>query len=260
MTVSTEKGWWSEFFDDVYADFGLVALDSRAERDTANGVQFIHQKLQLAPGKRVFDQCCGIGRMSIPLARRGVQVIGVDQAPTYAKRAQKTADAEGLSAKYITDDAFSYVAPEACDGAFNWFTSFGYHEDDAINRRMLDRAFESLKPGGRFVLEYMSVPMVLRHFNRCHLDRYQRDGEEWWLIKEPDLDFANGMIRCRWTLMRPGRSVDIREAANRIYMPGDLIMLLQAAGFKEVEMFGAVDGRAFDMQSPRCLLVARRPD
>ena len=259
MGTTAETFWWTDFFDDIYADIGLVPATDRAQFARTATARFIVDTLRLEAGKTVLDQCCGIGRLSLPLADIGVRVIGVDQAPGYAARAQKAADADGLPATFYTHDAFEFVAPEPCDAAFNWFTSFGYHEDDAVNRRMLDRAYESLKPGARFALEYMSVPKVLREFRACHLDRLHQAGEELWLIQEPEFDFAAGMIRCTWTFVRPDKSHEIRRVENRAYMPGELVALLRVAGFENIELLGSIEGEPFDRLSRRCIVVGQKP-
>jgi SAM-dependent methyltransferase len=261
MAMSTDASppWWADFFDDTYADIGLTSASEQAEQRLEAAVAFIARVLELEPGDLVFDQCCGIGRLSLPLAAAGFRVIGVDQAATYTQRAQALADEAGLQCRFVAGDAFELVAPEPCAGAFNWFTSFGYHADDAVNRRMLDRAFESLVPGGRFALEYMSVPRILRDFRACHLDRVQSGGRELWLIQEPRFDFAAGMIRCDWTFMRPDESHEVRRVENRAYMPAEILSLLGAAGFEDLSLYGSIEGEPFDLESPRCIAVGRKP-
>src|SRR5262245_25674439 len=70
--------WWNEFFDDAYADISLVPRTAEAERAQEAAASFLKSKLRLDAGATVFDQCCGIGRLSLPLAARGVRVVGVD--------------------------------------------------------------------------------------------------------------------------------------------------------------------------------------
>lgn len=258
MITTAKESWWTDFFDDTYADIGLVPESEAAERAVAEAAQFIVAVLRLSPGQTVLDQCCGIGRLSRPLAEMGIRVIGIDQAPGYVSRAQSAADADNLPAKFYAADALELVAPEPCNAAFNWFTSFGYHEDDAVNRRMLDRAYESLEPGGWYALDYLSMPKVLREFRPCYLDRFDRDGEELWVIQEPELDFVRGMIVCNWTFMRPDKSHEVRRVENRAYMPNELVALLRLAGFENIELFGSAHGEPFNRLSRRCIAIGQK--
>ena len=51
------------------------------------------------PGERVGDFFCGLGNFSLPIARRGAQVIGVDASEALAERARDNARENGLAAR-----------------------------------------------------------------------------------------------------------------------------------------------------------------
>ena len=136
-----QETWWSTLYDDVLAD---VLLERAEPSEVERTLTFLVGALQLRPGDRVFDQCSGIGSLAVPLARRGFRVVGVEQAPHYAERANFDARASGVDCHVVTGDAFEFVPEVRCRGAFNWWTSFGYEQDDVANRRMLERAFDAL--------------------------------------------------------------------------------------------------------------------
>src|SRR5881394_1515468 len=122
------SNWWQAFFDDDYAAYGLASTKPDV---IAKMCDFIVSTLQLSPGMTVFDQCCGIGRLSVPLAERGIRIIGVDQSAAYIDRARREAQARRLPGEFHVGDAFEFVCAKPCDAAINWFTSFGYCEDDS---------------------------------------------------------------------------------------------------------------------------------
>lgn len=51
----------------------------------------------VGPGVRLLDVACGSGALSIPAARRGAEVVGVDIAPAMVERLAARARAEGLA-------------------------------------------------------------------------------------------------------------------------------------------------------------------
>src|ERR1700742_2310203 len=53
--------------------------------------------LNLAPGTRVLDVGCGVGRWSRMLAARGARVTGVDLSPTMIEQARQRAATEGVA-------------------------------------------------------------------------------------------------------------------------------------------------------------------
>jgi SAM-dependent methyltransferase len=254
MTDSSAR-WWQEFFDEDYASHGLDSIDPAETRRTA---ERIIELLGLEPGARVLDQCCGTGRLSIALAELGLEVEGVDQCAPYIDRARRAASAADVSCAFHEADATHHVASRPCAAVINWFTSFGYSEDDATNRQMLERAFESLEPGGRLVLDYPDFLRVLSSFRDTVLQTSRLpDGGELLVVHENALDSEAGMLRSRWHFIHPTRGRTIRTAAIRIYLPHQLVQLAHDAGFIDATStpHGGDENRG---RTGRVLLVARR--
>jgi SAM-dependent methyltransferase len=247
--------WWTDLYDDLLTD---VLLDGTTAAELAATVRFLAAELALSPGERVFDQCCGVGRLSIPLARWGAEVVGVEQSPRYVERARERAQAAGVSATttFIVGDAFEHVPDRPCAAAINWWTSFGYLPDDAANARMLRRAYEALAPGGRFALDMPNVPGLYAAFRPHEITRRG----EIVMLRESQLDLARGLLHKRWTFITPdGRRVE-RPSTIKLYPPDQLVELLEDAGFGGARVFGGVDGRPIALDSPRCIVIARRPE
>jgi SAM-dependent methyltransferase len=248
--------WWAELYDDLLAD---VLLDGTTAGEIDATVAFLAEQLALRRGDRVFDQCAGNGRLSIPLARWGADVIGVEQAAGYVERARTRAAAAGVAARFVAGDAFEYVADPPCAAAINWWTSFGYLPDDDGNVRMLQRACESIVPDGRFAIDYPNVPGLCAKFVPSDITRRATAGGDVVMLRESRLDLERGLLHKRWTFVTPdGRRVE-RPSTLRLYMPDRLVALLAAVGFVDVRLFGGVDGQPLTLDSPRCILVARRP-
>ena len=62
--------------------------------------------LRVAPGARVLDVGCGIGRWSCRLAARGASVTGIDLSPTMIGQARRRAVARGVAGRceFLTQD------------------------------------------------------------------------------------------------------------------------------------------------------------
>ena len=64
-------------------------------------------------GASILDLCCGPGRHSLELARRGLKVTGVDRTKRYIESAQAKASEKGLrSADFFVADMRTYRQPE----------------------------------------------------------------------------------------------------------------------------------------------------
>jgi len=83
----------------IAGDFGQIAKLNASE---AEG--FI-SRINLKPGMKVLDVACGTGNQSIPAARTGAQVIGLDIAPNLLEQARQRAQAENLKVEFVEGDA-----------------------------------------------------------------------------------------------------------------------------------------------------------
>jgi len=253
------KRWWESFFDDTYADVGLQPLEPE-KRDRLVG--FLADVLDLSVGDTVLDQCCGVGRLSLPLAAAGYRVIGVDRVPAYIERARSAATERGLDLELCCDDAETFVAGRPCDGAFSWFTSFGYDdEDDTPTLRSFERALDSLRPGGRYAVDYLNVPMVCREFRSRQFHHVDEDDPQGLIIlQEPSADFARGVLDNTWTFLHPDGRRESRQVTTRMYMPHEIVRMLRQAGFAhDVQLYGSIEGEPLGFESRRCIVVAEKP-
>lgn len=80
-------------------DFGEIARLNEREAE-----KFV-SRLGLKPGMKVLDVACGTGNVSIPAARTGANVTGLDIAPNLLQQARKRAESEGLKIEFIEGDA-----------------------------------------------------------------------------------------------------------------------------------------------------------
>lgn len=70
-----------------------------------SGAMEFFPALQIAPGERVLDVACGAGQLSLPAARTGATVTGIDIAPNLIEQAKARASAEGLTIRFEEGDA-----------------------------------------------------------------------------------------------------------------------------------------------------------
>ena len=80
-------------------DFGQIA------RAYSPGAAEFIERLDLQSGEKVLDVACGTGNLSIPAARAGAIVTGVDIAPNLVEQAREIAKTEGLHCRFDEGDA-----------------------------------------------------------------------------------------------------------------------------------------------------------
>lgn len=255
---SSKNEWWKEFYDET---FGEIVLQRNDYEDLGLTVSFIKKYLHLKAGDTVFDQCSGTGSVSHALAKQGFNALGVDLIEGYVQTANTISSEHNLPATFEAADAFNYVAPKQCDAAINWYTSFGNSDDDTLNAQMLDRLFDSLKPGGYMALDYFNTALKLRTATDGASQEFTHESKNGPIHIKRDfyLDMDRSMSGSKWTYTHPNGQTHSATGESRLYMPREIFTMVTKAGFEDVQFFGDYQGSKLVLESPRCICVARKP-
>jgi ubiquinone/menaquinone biosynthesis C-methylase UbiE len=108
----------------------------------------------LKPGTAVLDLCCGSGPMSFWFEEQGAKVTGVDFAPYMIALAKQEASRRNSAVEFIEADIFTHNLGQA---RYDLASCFGNSISDfplSDFKKLVKKVHNSLKPGGRFALEY----------------------------------------------------------------------------------------------------------
>lgn len=256
--TALQDGWWNDFFDDIFA---AVLLDrpDMAEREAA--IAFFENHLNITPGDTIFDQCCGTGSLSRTLAAKGYHAIGVDIIPSYITKAQRLVEEGQIrGCSFACSDARIYAPDTPCDAAINWYTSFGYSQDDTDNMNMLHRIFGALKPGGKMALDLTNMSLSMRQAEKTAIYEQETDIGMVKVERRFTFDIPNGMRGSTWRYTLPDGSVQEKSGSSRLYAPREIDAMLRQCGFENITFFGDVDGSPLTMDSPRCICTAQKTE
>lgn len=67
-------------------------------------LQFYKRWLPQSKGARILELCCGTGRLTLPIARDGYNISGVDYTPSMLAQARLKASEAGLEINFIEAD------------------------------------------------------------------------------------------------------------------------------------------------------------
>ena len=124
----------------------------------------VEQLSRLANGGRALEFAIGTGRVALPLARRGVEVCGVDLSESMVRQLRRKPGGRELSvtigdmASTLVEGTFSLVYL-----VFNTIGNLTTQDDQVA---CFANAAIHLEPGGCFVVE-----VGVRHFVACRLAR-----------------------------------------------------------------------------------------
>ncbi len=246
--------WYDQ--DDFWETFFPTLFSSRRWEAAPAEIDSLLELTDLEPGAHVLDLCCGPGRHSLELARRGFRVTGVDRTASYLGAARQKVAEESLEIEFVQEDMRRFVRPGAFDAALNLFTSFGYFEDPADDLQVAKNLYASLKPGGKLVIEMMGKEVLARIFQER--DWAWLDEEEGVImLQERKLSQGWGWIENTWILLR-GTDRKTSTISHRLYAGTEMASLLRQAGFASVTLFGGLDGVPYDQYARRLVVVAKK--
>jgi len=136
------------------------------EKDYESECDLLEQafkKYSLAPAQTILDLGCGTGNHSIPLARRGYQVHGVDLSENMLARAVEKTKTEEFKQPpvFSQGDIRRIDLGRQFDAVVMMFAVLGYQTTNADVLAALRTVGKHLRPGGLFIFDVWYGPAVL---------------------------------------------------------------------------------------------------
>lgn len=242
--------------------YGDAVLYDAEDKQSQNDLPFYLAAARKARGP-VLELACGTGRLSLALARAGVDVTGLDVSAPMLALARKKAAAEGLKAALVRGDARSFRLKRKFKLIFIPFNSMQHLADRAGLERFFASVRAHLAPGGRFVLDVFNphpgylvrdTEELLPVF--CYQDPR---GKEQILVEEQySYDRAAQVSRITWHYTRGRKRFASRKLNMRCFFPQELDALLHYNGFKTLQKYGDFDLSPFTAASPKQVVICRK--
>jgi len=250
LEVPKKIDWWRDFFTGLTLDMWRTAI---SEEQTRSESEFIFSELGVQANARILDVPCGNGRITLQLAAKGLNMIGVDFSDGFLREASNASRSKGLSISFEHREMRDLPWHNEFDGAFCWGNSFGYL-DDSGNADFLKAVFRTLKPGARFLLDASSVAEAI-------LPKIQERSEMQFgdiLFKEENTyDHTMGRLDTRYTFVR-GHEVEERFGSHRIYTYRQIVELLESPGFRMLKSLGSLSGGPFTLGANTLVFVVEK--
>ena len=212
------------------------------------------------PTGRVCECACGTGSMTIPLARLGYAMTGVDLSQDMLFHASQKARGAGLGIPFVCQDMRQLRLHRSMDAVLATCDGVNYLLTDEDVLSFFRAAYAALKPGGGLFFD-VSTPYKLK--NTLGNQLLWQDEEHITYLWQNSWDEASRQVSmqlCFFVREKDGRYRRVDEdQVQKAHSAESLVRLLEQAGFERICVYG--NGR-MDVPHPqeqRWHLAALRP-
>lgn len=217
----------SPWTNKTMSEVSIKHIDNIFLSKTSQQIDFIIKEMLLKDSNKILDLGCGAGRHAISLAKEGLDVTGVDISEFMLIEAEKRAKVARAQINFIQADLAELsklnLRKNSFDGAI------------CLNESGIG-VLGSLKNELNFYKEVYGLlkdesKLVITCFNG--LRRYLKSKDT-----NPKFDFLKGEFK--WSAeVSEGNTL---EETQRMYIPSELTMLLNLAGFRDIKICSCRDG------------------
>tara|TARA_B100000029_G_scaffold460073_1_gene490733 strand:+ start:4681 stop:5433 length:753 start_codon:yes stop_codon:yes gene_type:complete len=245
--------WYFDFFHEDYPRLYAERLNSD---HTGREVNFIEGSVPIKSGSSILDLCCGEGRHSIELAKRGYKVTGQDLSSGYIQSAKLESKLQNLDINFVEADMTSIEGYNQFDLVINMFTSFGYLPTDSDNSKVLNQIHKSLKPEGYLILDTLNHAWVMA--NQVENDEFfMSDGTR--VIEHRSFDYIAGRNHIWFDVEEGAKKFRQIEGHHiRLYTLVELIKLLNDNSLEFIQVHGGYNQELYSAHSQRMIVVAKK--
>jgi D-alanine-D-alanine ligase len=248
-----DKHWTDRVYRDnaqlLYDVEAAIFQNEQLTREELGAAQTLAEQLGAALKSPVLDIACGPGRHSIELARRGLEVTGLDFSAGLLDLARSSSREQGLDGAgpifEFGDMRRLSFEDDSFDTVLILGNSFGYFSDEE-NLTALRESLRVLKPGGFFCLEITNKQHYLESF----------EAEEEEIVEGRFHD----RLRCEWrkawnpesrrvttwerhSLADTGKLLYEGPYDVRLYDEQEIREILEALGLMDVKMLALTPGK-----------------
>jgi 2-polyprenyl-3-methyl-5-hydroxy-6-metoxy-1,4-benzoquinol methylase len=237
--------WVKKLFIE-HADLFLKLLNqgwTRAE-ELVNGMIKVANGFGITSGS-LLDLCCGNGRISVNMAKKGFKAVGVDISETFIEDAKKKAQQHNVDGlvTFLRGDVRELKevvgkVSQPFDIVVNAWTSIGYFsQKDDLNvlkqARKLSREGAILFIAETMHTEYLSIKFAPTAY---------RELDNIVMLEDRNYNPINARANTSWIFYkRHGKNlqyIDRIDIDHHVYSPSELASLVKDAGWEPLVFYG----------------------
>lgn len=212
------------------------------------------------PGKTVLDLACGTGSLTLELANRGYEMIGVDLSPDMLSEAsEKAAETEGIPPIFLCQSMEKLDLYGTIDACVCCLDSVNYVTDPQKLKKAFERVHLFLMPGGLFIFDINTIEKLQGLDGQVFLD----ETEDTYCVWRAEFEKRRKICSYFMDIFQLDEETGLWERGEelheeRAYTVEELTSFLEGAGFTEIHTYGNLKMRSPVPGEDRIFFVARK--
>lgn len=189
--------------------------------------------------KTLAECACGTGSLTIPFAKRGIRVTGVDLSGEMLAVAQQKARKNGVQAMFVKQDMSRLALPRPADALVCGCDGVNYLLTEAQLRGFFQSAHQAIRPGGALTFDISSEYKLENVLGNGFFGE-ERDEAAYLWANQWDEKARTVRMDLTFFCREPG-GLYRRFAETHVqkaHRPDELVRLMEECGFSKIRVFG----------------------
>lgn len=214
------------------------------------------------PGQSIIELACGTGRLTIPMAKRGFQMVGVDLHEGMLERAKQKAKEQMVSIEFLLQDCTKLNLPVKSSIVFMTGNSFQHFLTNAVQDALLQSVRQHLVKDGVFIFDTRN-PLL---HELATVDEYEqqysdKNGNQIIELHREEYNSMTQILHCRTDRqIYRGETLIANEQDGislRYSFPLEMERVLKNNGFEILQVYGDWDKNELNAKSISMVYVCK---
>ncbi len=213
-------------------------------------------------GEPVLELGCGTGRITIPIARKGHEITGLDISKQLLERGKEKAEEEDLDIEWIRGDMKDFYLDRKFNLIFVAFNSIHHILTLEDMEKVLKNVKEHLKPDGRFIIEFFNPDLDI--LNRDPTEEHDvieyedpKGRGKVKITESTNYERANQIMHLKWFYELDGK-VKEKEWSIRVWFPKEVEAIIKYNGLEIEHKYGDFDESPMTNNSAQHILICKK--
>jgi len=245
-----KQEWYTSLFDELNNYWEEIVN----ARSTEKEVEFLENIIK--KDGLLLDLCCGTGRHSIFLRKKGWNVIGLDVSTNLLRIAKERMADKGVRFPLVRGEMRHLpFRSEIFATVINMFTSFGYLPSEKEDVKNLKEIARTLKKNGSFLIDIVNREHLLQIFKKKDWAEFPT----FYMLEKRTLDPGGSRLYSQWILLDKNNGKTRTFNHNlRLYSFPQLKTMLEKAELTIEKIYGDYERHEFRQDSSRLIVLAEK--